>query len=193
FCRLEILAAVAAAQYPSRSARRIPRLACYSATCDASAPERGSIVAGFPIMARRPLSSFLSGTQNTAGWLLLSVGVAIAYFLAARLGLALLTKPDGVAVFWPAAGVSAGLLIALGPGARWSVVVGAMAATIAANLMGDRNLSSALVFAVCNAAEALIIATLIERYFGTPFGLDRLSHVIGFLGAAVAGTTISGI
>ena len=73
-------------------------------------------------MARRPLSSFVSGTQT--GWLLLTVGVAIAYFLAARLGLALLTKPDGVAVFWPAAGVSAGLLIALGPSARWPVVIG---------------------------------------------------------------------
>ena len=37
----------------------------------------------------------------------LAVAVAISYFLAARLSLALLTKPDGVAVFWPAAGVSA--------------------------------------------------------------------------------------
>ena len=144
-------------------------------------------------MARRPLSSFVSGTQHTAGWLILTVAVAIAYFLAARLGLALLTKPDGVAVFWPAAGVSAGLLIALGPRARWAVVIGAMVATIGANLLGDRSFGSALVFAVCNAGEALIIATLIERYFGSPFSLDRLSHVIGFLGAAVAGTTISGI
>jgi PAS domain S-box-containing protein len=142
-------------------------------------------------MARRPLSSFVSGTQHTAGWLILTVAVAIAYFLAARL--ALLTKPDGVAVFWPAAGVSAGLLIALGPRARWAVVIGAMVATIGANLLGDRSFGSALVFAVCNAGEALIIATLIERYFGSPFSLDRLSHVIGFLGAAVAGTTISGI
>jgi PAS domain S-box-containing protein len=144
-------------------------------------------------MARRPLSSFVSGTRNTTAWLLLTVTVAIAYFLAARLGLALLTKPDGVAVFWPAAGVSAGLLIALGPSARWPVVIGAMAATICANLLGDRSLASALVFAVCNAVEALIIATLIDHYFGSPFSLDRLSHVIGFLGAAVAGTTISGI
>ena len=144
-------------------------------------------------MARRPLSSFVSGTRNTTAWLLLAVTVAIAYFLAARLGLALLTKPDGVAVFWPAAGVSAGLLIALGPSARWPVVIGAVAATICANLLGDRSLASALVFAVCNAVEALIIATLIDHYFGSPFSLDRLSHVIGFLGAAVAGTTISGI
>jgi PAS domain S-box-containing protein len=89
--------------------------------------------------------------------------------------------------------VSAGLLIALGPSARWPVVIGAMAATISANLLGDRSLASALVFAVCNAGEALIIATLIDHYFGSPFSLDRLSHVIGFLGAAVAGTTISGI
>ena len=62
----------------------------------------------------------------------LAVTVAIVYFLAARLSLALLTKPEGVAVFWPAAGVSAGVLIALGSRARWPVVVGTMAATIAA-------------------------------------------------------------
>lgn len=144
-------------------------------------------------MARRPLSGFVSGTRITAAWLLLTITVAIAYFLAAKLALALLTKPDGVAVFWPAAGVAAGLLIALGPRARWPVVIGAMAATIGANLLGDRSLWSAVVFAVCNAVEALIIAALIERYFGSPFGFDRLSHVIGFVGAVVAGAAISGI
>ena len=40
----------------------------------------------------------------------LAVAVGIAYFLAARLSLALLA--DGVAVFWPASGVAAGALIA---------------------------------------------------------------------------------
>ena len=144
-------------------------------------------------MVRRPLSSFVGGTRLTAAWLLLTIAVAIAYILAARLALALLTKPDGVAVFWPAAGVAAGLLIALGPRARWPVVIGAMGATISANLLGDRGVWSAVVFAVCNAGEALIIAALIDRYFGSPFSFDRLSHVIGFLGAVVAGTAISGI
>src|SRR4030088_803003 len=95
-----------------------------------------------------------------AGALALAVG--IAYFLAARLSLALLTKPEGVAVFWPAAGVSAGVLIALGSRARWPVVVGTMAATIAANLFGDRNLWSAVLFALCNAGEAVLSAWLIE-------------------------------
>jgi PAS domain S-box-containing protein len=123
----------------------------------------------------------------------LAVSIGLTYFVAARLSLALLTKPDGVAVFWPAAGVSAGTLIALGPRARWPVVAGAMAATIVANLLGDRSIWSVLIFAICNAGEAVIIAGLIERYFGPAFNLDRLSHVLGFLGAVVAGTAISGL
>ena len=124
---------------------------------------------------------------------MLAAGLGVAYFLAARLSLALLTKPDGVAVFWPAAGVASGVLIAVGPTARWPVIIGAMAATIAANLLGDRSLWSAGIFAVCNAGEAVIVAGLIERSFGSPFNLDRLRKVLGLLAAAVIGTAISGI
>ena len=56
-------------------------------------------------------------------------------------------KPDGVAVFWPAAGISSGVLIALGPKARWPVALGAIAATLVANLMGDRTVWAASAFA----------------------------------------------
>jgi hypothetical protein len=69
-------------------------------------------------------------------------------------------------VFWPASGVAAGVLIALGPRARLPVAAGAMVATIVANLMGDRTLLSAVVFALCNAGEALLTAWLIEHFFG---------------------------
>src|SRR5262245_50760392 len=44
-----------------------------------------------------------------------------------------------------------------------------------------------------DAAETLTIAGLIERYFGAEFSLDRLSHVLGMLAAAVIGTCVSGI
>ncbi len=123
----------------------------------------------------------------------LAGGVGIAYFLAARLSLALLTQPDGVAPFWPAAGVSSGVLIALGRDARWPVAAGAMAATIIANLMGDRNVWSATAFALCNTAEALFTAWQIEHYFGPRFSLHRLRNVLGLLGAAVRSTVASGI
>jgi signal transduction histidine kinase len=105
----------------------------------------------------------------------------------------LLLQPDGVAVFWPAAGISSGILIALGPHARWPVAVGVVAATIPANLMGDRNLPAAIAFGLCNAAEALITAGLIHRYFGPSFNLGELRKVLGLLAAAIAGTAISGI
>ena len=123
----------------------------------------------------------------------LAVAVGIAYFLAARLSLYLLTKPDGVAVFWPAAGVSSGVLIALGRDARWPVAVGTMVATIVANLTGDRNVWSAFAFALCNAGEALLTAWLIERYFGSNFSLDRLRHVLGLVAAAIVGASASGV
>jgi len=123
----------------------------------------------------------------------LAVAVGIVYFVAARLSLALLTKPEGVAVFWPAAGVSAGVLIALGSRARWPVVAGTMAATIAANLSGDRNIWSAVLFALCNAGEAVLTAWLIEHYFGSDFRLSKLRNVLGLAAAAFIGSAVSGI
>jgi len=131
-------------------------------------------------------------TRQWARSIGLAAAVGIVYFLAARLSLLLLTT-DGVAVFWPASGVASGVLIALGPRARLPVAAGAMAATIVANLMGDRTLFSAVVFGLCNAGEALLTAWLIERYFGLGFNLGKLSHVLGILVCAIVATAVSGI
>jgi PAS domain S-box-containing protein len=134
-------------------------------------------------------------SADTWRWISLSWLAAIiggVYILAARLSLSLLT-PDGVAVFWPAAGVASGALIAFGPPARWAVIAGTMVGTVVANLLGDRNLWSSVVFAVCNAGEALLAAYLIQRFFASPFSLDRLRHVLGLLGAAIVATAVSGV
>jgi integral membrane sensor domain MASE1 len=131
-------------------------------------------------------------SQRWMSWSWLAVVVGGFYILSAKLSLSLLT-PDGVAVFWPAAGISAGALIAFGPPARWAVIAGTMVATIVANLLGDRNILGALVFALCNAGEALLAAGLIEYYFGSSFSLDRLRHVLGLLAAAIVATAVSGV
>jgi len=122
-----------------------------------------------------------------------AIAIFAAYFLAARLGLFLQTHPDGVAVFWPAAGVASGALIAFGRQARWPVAIGVIAATFAANLTSDRTVWSASAFALCNAGEALLVAWLIERYVSRDFTLTRLRHVAGFLAAVLVGTAISGV
>src|SRR5262245_58126617 len=123
----------------------------------------------------------------------LAIAVGVLYFVGARLSLALLTKPDGVAVFWPAAGISAGLLMACGPWARWPVAAAVMAATVAANLLGDRNLGSAVVFALCNAGEAVLAAWLIQHHFGSRFSLSSTRNVLGLFGAAAVATAVSGV
>jgi len=137
------------------------------------------------VLARHPLAS---GAKVIS-----TVGVALAYFIAARLSLALLESVDGVAVFWPAAGVASGILIALGSAARWAVVVGVVAATIAANLLGDRNIGNSVFSAVANAGEAVIVAGLIHRFCGSPFDLNELRRVVALFAATVVGTSVSGI
>ena len=125
-------------------------------------------------------------------WWVASIGIAVAvgvaYFLAAQLGLALLTTEERVAVFWPASGIAAGTLIALGRWARMPVAAGVIAASVAANIMGDRSLWGALAFGLCNAGEALLVMWLIERWFGPAFNLDSLRRVVGFFAAAAIAT-----
>jgi PAS domain S-box-containing protein len=122
----------------------------------------------------------------------LAIAVGVSYFFAAWLSLGLLTKPDGVAVFWPAAGLSSGTLIALGSGWRLPVTLGVLAASTTASLLGDRNLAAASVFALSNAGEPILVAWLIQRYFGENFRLESLRSVVGFFMAAGIGPAVSG-
>ena len=148
-------------------------------------------------MRRREfVTRFGSGLPTSRRWLsstALAAVVGVAYYLAGRLGVGLILKPEGVAVFWPAAGISSGVLIALGRLARWPVAAGVIAATVVVHLAIADPLWAGVALGVSNAAEALITAGLIEHYFGEDFALDRLRQVIGLLIAAVVGTAISGI
>jgi signal transduction histidine kinase len=146
--------------------------------------------------AQKPVQLEISAGLDLTRWknaIALTAAVGIIYFVAARLSLVLLTKPEGVAVFWPAAGVSAGTLIALGFRARWPVIFGTMAATILANLLGDRNVWSAILFGLCNAAEAVLTAWLVHHYFGPDFRLNKVRNMVGLVAAAVIGTAVSGV
>ena len=143
-----------------------------------------------PFGVNRPLAYL----RPVNGWMLglgCTVGVATAYFLAARFGLALLTEE--VAVFWPASGVAVGVLVVLGRRVRAAVVVGVIAATIIANLMGDRSLWTSLFKGFCNAGEAVLTAWLIERWFGREFAFDDVRHVLGFVAAAALGVAASAL
>jgi PAS domain S-box-containing protein len=114
----------------------------------------------------------------------LAVVLACVYYLAARFGLALLSEAQGVPVFWPAAGVAAGALIALGPRARVPIAIGVLAATVVGNLLVGRPAWAALWLGLCNVGEALLTAWLVDRWCGRPFLFDDWRGMWGLLAAA---------
>ena len=110
--------------------------------------------------------------------------LAIVYFLTAQLGLLLLAQPSDVAVFWPASGIAAGFLIMSGRRAYPALVIGVVIGTVAANLLGDRSLITSIFKGFCNAGEAILVAWLLDRWFGPAFGFSDLRRVLGFFAAA---------
>jgi signal transduction histidine kinase len=124
-------------------------------------------------------------------WVGPTVAVGLVYFLIAELGLGLYGGTNWVSVFWPAYGVSAGVLISFGPSARWQVAAGVVIAILAAHLIvGDPSWLGPA-FALSDAAEALVAAGLVYRYLGPNFSLGRLRHVFGLLVAAAFGSMAS--
>src|SRR5499427_8232443 len=146
-----------------------------------------------PLTHSQRQQAVASNTRRWAGSIGLAATVSLTYFLAALLSYGLALTSEGLAVFWPASGISSGLLIALGPRARWPVVSGVIVAVVADHLIMGDPIRVGIAFALSDAAETLIIAGLIERYFGAEFSLDRLRHVLGMLAAAVIGTCVSGV
>jgi integral membrane sensor domain MASE1/PAS domain-containing protein len=139
-----------------------------------------------------PDRSLLTPAAAAGGWVPVFAAagvVAIAYLLAARLGLALLSAHSDVAVFWPASGLAAGILITFGPRARPALIIGVLVGTVAAG----RELLTSIFNGSWNAGEALLVAWLLERWFGQPFTFGDLRRVVGFLVAACLATVASGI
>jgi PAS domain S-box-containing protein len=98
-----------------------------------------------------------------------------------------------VAVFWPASGIAAGILIVLGARGVPALVIGVVVGTVAANLMSDRSLLTSILKGFCNAGEAVLAAWLLARWFGPSFTFCNLGRVAGFLGAAGFAAVVSAI
>ena len=118
--------------------------------------------------------------------------VAIAYFLAAQLGLALRPAPAHMAVFWPASGIAAGILIIAGQRAGLAVGMGVMAGSIVAIVLNQRGFFYSTLLGACNFGEVALLSWLLSRWIGGPFALRDLRGVVGFLAAAGIAAAISG-
>ena len=139
------------------------------------------------------LLSSVAEAKGRLSTLIAASAVTEVYFLAARLGLSLLSTPSDVAVFWPASGFAAGILILSGRRALMAVVIGVIAGTVAANVISDRSVLTSLCKGFCNAGEAVLVASLLEWWFGRPFRFADLRRAAGFFAAAGLATAVSAI
>lgn len=132
-----------------------------------------------------------------AEWLfagpLLAIAMGCAYFVAADLSMALVAVPEQVAVFWPASGLAAGALVALGPRARLPVALSVIGATLAANLIARSSIGATIAFALCNALECLLAAWLVKRLDPQLRRFETLRSVFAFVLAATAAPAMAAI
>ena len=147
--------------------------------------------AGAPYGVDRYLVARAAGTR---GWMTArgaAGAIAIAYFLGTRLGPALISASSHLAVFWPASGVTAGILIVLGGCALPALIIGVVVGTAAANLTSNSSLVTCLLNGSCNAGEAVPPAWPLEGWFGRPFNSVDPRRVAGLLAAGSSATAAS--
>ena len=125
--------------------------------------------------------------------LIIGLVTGVVYYATARLGLALRSQPENIAVFWPAAGFAAGALVALGPSARWPIAIAVAVTTLGANILARSNIDAGLVFAVCNAIECIVFAWFFTRLDRADGPLESLASVALFLSTAVTAPAIAAV
>lgn len=118
----------------------------------------------------------------------LVTAVALAYLLAAQLGLSLASVHTNVSPVWPPTGVAIASLLLFGRSLWPAIFLGAFAA----NLWTGVSTPTAAGIAIGNTLEAVLAVSLLRR--GKPFStsLDSVSHVLRFLLFAVILSPIVG-
>src|SRR5678816_406260 len=112
----------------------------------------------------------LAPSLSDATWI---AGVAIAYFLAAKIGLALATVGVTVTLVWPPSGVAVAAMLLRGPRVWPGVMIGAFAA----NATTDAPLGVAVFTAIGNPLESVVAATLLSRVGAFDAALERARDV----------------
>ena len=140
-------------------------------------------------------SAATGGGERWPSWrrnVVIGIGVGIAHLAMAFLVLVWHSQP-GFAVFWPSAGLAAGALLAFGRSAWPTLTISGVIAVALANVLVGRPAGHAVVFGLCDMIESLTVAYLTGRFTGRSGCFDRLSHLGGFVVAAMLGTAFAGL
>ncbi len=111
--------------------------------------------------------------------------VAIAYWVAVRLGLLFVAQPEGVAFIWPASGLALAILL-LSPKRQWPILLAVIFVTNAAgNWSGGNPLLVSLGFALANILEALLGAWALTWLCKSKITFGRTVEIFALFGVAI--------
>ena len=112
--------------------------------------------------------------------------VAVAYYVAGRIGLELAYLDGAVAALWPPAGVGLALLFLYGVRLWPGIVIGDL-------LLGDYStpLGTVLAQTLGNTLALVAAALLLRRLVGGRGGLERVADVLALVGCALVAALVS--
>ncbi|HEY3381807.1 MAG TPA: PAS domain S-box protein [Vicinamibacterales bacterium] len=130
---------------------------------------------------RRLFPIELSATGRVS-WIAL---VAVAYFLAARFGLAFVMEPEGIAPIWMPEGIFLSAILLTRREVRPHVVAALCLTDFAAELLAGTPLRVSGLYALVLTGDALLSFWLIVRIAKSPITFGRTRDVVWFLALAV--------
>ena len=112
--------------------------------------------------------------------------VAVAYYLAGRIGLELAYLDGAVAAVWPPAGLGLAVLFLYGPRLWPGIVIGDL-------LLGDFStpLGTVLAQTVGNTVAVVVAAMLLRRLTDGRAGLERVFDVLALVACALVAALVS--
>jgi signal transduction histidine kinase len=127
-----------------------------------------------------------------SAWAPPALAVAVAYYVAARLGFAFTLQPHPISLLWPPNALLLAALL-LAPTASWPLLVLAvLPAHLLAELQSGVPMAMVLGWYASNCSEALIGAVLVRAFVPGPLRLDSLRSMGIFLvGGALAAPLVS--
>ena len=118
----------------------------------------------------------------------LPLAVATLYVIAAKFGFTMAFTAEQVTLVWPPTGLALAALLLLGNRVWPGIFLGAFVA----NITTHEPFAAALAIAAGNTLEAVIAASLIRRYVGTPLSRSWLRCTLGVVVfGAIASTIVS--
>lgn len=121
-------------------------------------------------------------------WPLIAIAIAAASYLSVYL-----TAPSSsIAMWWPAAGIGACLVLRAGRERRLAALATVAVSTLAGNLVGGREPILAVPFSILNAVEIAVVVLILARGT-TRFRLRAARDAFRLLLAAAAGAAATGV